>query len=224
MLRCVATCRALIVGSLLVVLAVCARSETSVASTIQASTASREAYVKAMMPLAEAALAGTFSASVDDRSCYADQLVEGFTLRRLRAVGSPATVRRELLSDDADFDRFDITKAQVRRITATGLWECLGIGQMVDTGIRDRDAQLSQSSIECLDAKFDSDPKAKSRVHRSIAPRRETQGHYGGVHAERDPGCGSASPRRKRRYSGARAEPLAVSWMCDRLNRIRVSA
>ena len=197
MLRCVATCRALIVGSLLVVLAVCARSGTSVASTIQASTASRDAYAKALIPVAEAVLADFGRASVDDHSCLADQYIQGYTLRRLRAVGGPAIVRREMLKDTFDLNRFDVTEAQQTRILRPPPGN-VSVSVACWTGRRGVKALscLSRQSNACRRSSTANQrsrtPTSKQRSAKGMANRPSRQKRAFGVGSS----CWSASPRR----------------------------
>ena len=144
---------------------------TAVAATMQESTSSRDAYVKAMIPVAEEVLSDFGRAGVDDYSCLADQYLQRFTLRRLRAVGSPATVRREMLKDTFDLNLFNVTEAQQTRILTTAVWECLGIGRMLGWSAQRRGVELSQSSIGCVQAKFDSEPKTEDAYIEAVIRR-----------------------------------------------------
>jgi hypothetical protein len=136
--------------------------ESAGAAGSKASTSSRDEYVEALIPVVTAEAAdGDIVLSSDEASCAAAQYVQGFTLRRLRAVGSPAIVARERARTHFDFDRFGVTKAQEARIVGTAMWRCLGIARMLAIGFHARGADLSDASRECLEARFDEDPQAE---------------------------------------------------------------
>ena len=155
--------RAFVVGGcVLVALGVAsAQGGTSVAATLQGSTYPRDAYVKALIPVVKEEFEEDgLTATAEDYGCLADMLVEGFTLRRLRAAGNPATVALQRRKDDLRSFGFGVTKAQETRIMGTAMSECLGVARILAIGTKARGVDLSQPSVECLQARFESDPKA----------------------------------------------------------------
>ena len=154
----------LVVGLLFATVAVGAYpGEAAGAAATKASTFSRDEYVEALIPVVTAEAADDdVVLTASDASCAAAQYVDGFTLRRLRAVGSPTTVARERAKKRFDFTRFGVTKAQEARVVATAFWKCLGVARTLAIGFQARGSNLSDTSRECLQARFDADPQAEN--------------------------------------------------------------
>ena len=123
----------------------------------------RGAYVTALIPVVRDEFAAD-GISVDDGDirCVAEAYVNGFTLPRLRAVGSPATVAKVRAKQPFDFERFGVTKAQEARIVTAAQGGCLGVARVLAIGFQAGGHALSDSSQQCLTAQFAADAPAET--------------------------------------------------------------
>lgn len=97
-----------------------------------------------------------------DIRCVAEAYVNGFTLPRLRAVGSPATVAKVRAKQPFDFERFGLTKAQEARIVTAAQGGCLGVARVLALGFQSGGHALSESSLQCLTTQFRADRDAEA--------------------------------------------------------------
>jgi hypothetical protein len=154
--------RASLVGVLLVASSVgtCCIATAEPASAT-ASKYSQKEYATALAPVlaADAAHDGVMLTAAD-ASCAADFYVQGFTLRRLRSIGSPTVVANEWAKEHPSYSLFGITKAEEAQIASTAFWRCLGIGRSLTLAFQSRGSKLSDTSAACLQSRFDADQKA----------------------------------------------------------------
>jgi len=87
-------------------------------------------------------------------------MVDGFTVRHLRRIGSPATVAR-LRSRSSSVSLLGVPKAREARIVGTATWKCFGVGRTLALGFQTRGATLSAPSVACLSDEFQADPNAQ---------------------------------------------------------------
>lgn len=92
--------------------------------------------------------------------CVAEAYVNGFTLPRLRAVGSPAAVAKERAKRTFDFERFGMTKAQEARVVTAAQGGCLGVARVLGLGFQASGHVLSDTSQQCLTTQFATDAAA----------------------------------------------------------------
>ena len=132
------------------------------ASAVRAAGAgrSREAYVNALVPVVEDEFVeDDLTVAPETYECVAEGYVDGFTLRRLRAIGSPAAVAKQRASHTS-FARLGASRDQEARIVAQAILGCLPIGVLLKLGLQAKGKTLSDASAACITARFADDPEA----------------------------------------------------------------
>ena len=159
--ECMVTVVRVLVVTVALVLAATLIGATRTRAVAGRGPSSRAEYVDALTPVVEAEFRDDgLDAPPATYGCVAEGYVDGFTLRRLRAVGSPDVVARERSRRHFDFALFRVTRAQEARIVASSILGCLPVSQVLALGFETRAVELSPTSRACLDERFTADPAA----------------------------------------------------------------